>query len=112
MLARMSRSIQPLQFLLTLLAGLDQLSAARCDRVFEGRRSFAEGAARRSKPSTHGCRTPPIRALRGVRHAGSVLSEMAARKYKRLKYKVHRARKLLAKVRQQHPGLFAHWALA
>jgi RNA-directed DNA polymerase len=34
------------------------------------------------------------------------------RKYKRLKYKVHRARELLGKIRQQHPGLFAHWALA
>jgi hypothetical protein len=34
------------------------------------------------------------------------------RKYKRLKYKVRRARELLGKVRQQQPGLFAHWALA
>ena len=34
------------------------------------------------------------------------------RKYKRLKYKVSRARELLGKVRQQRPGLFAHWTLA
>jgi RNA-directed DNA polymerase len=34
------------------------------------------------------------------------------RKYKRLKYKVSRARELLGKVRQHQPALFAHWTLA
>ena len=34
------------------------------------------------------------------------------RKYKRLKYKVSRARELLRKIRQQQLGLFAHWTLA
>ena len=34
------------------------------------------------------------------------------RKYKRLKFKVSRARELVVKIRHQRPGLFAHWALA
>jgi RNA-directed DNA polymerase len=34
------------------------------------------------------------------------------RKYKRLKYKVLRAKELLSTFRRQHAGLFAHWTLA
>ena len=34
------------------------------------------------------------------------------RKYKRLKYKVLRAKELLSAFRRQHAALFAHWTLA
>jgi RNA-directed DNA polymerase len=34
------------------------------------------------------------------------------RKYKRLKFKVSRARELVVKIRHLRPNLFAHWALA
>ena len=34
------------------------------------------------------------------------------RKYKRLKYKVLRAKELLSGYHRQHAGMFAHWGLA
>ena len=34
------------------------------------------------------------------------------RKYKRLKYKVSRAREMLRQIRRRRPALFAHWTLA
>jgi RNA-directed DNA polymerase len=40
------------------------------------------------------------------------LQRWVRRKYKKLKYKVSRARELLIKIRQQRPDLFAHWCLA
>ena len=43
---------------------------------------------------------------------GETLQRWVRRKYKRLKFKVSRARELVVKIRHQRPGLFAHWALA
>jgi RNA-directed DNA polymerase len=40
------------------------------------------------------------------------LERWVRRKYKKLKYKVSRARELLVKIRQRRPDLFAHWCLA
>jgi group II intron reverse transcriptase/maturase len=40
------------------------------------------------------------------------LERWLRRKYKRLKFKVRRARECLVKIRQRHPALFAHWTLA
>jgi RNA-directed DNA polymerase len=40
------------------------------------------------------------------------LERWLRRKYKRLKYKVSRAREMLRQIRRGQPALFAHWALA
>jgi RNA-directed DNA polymerase len=40
------------------------------------------------------------------------LERWLRRKYKRLKYKVSRAREMLRQIRRRQPALFAHWALA
>lgn len=40
------------------------------------------------------------------------LERWLRRKYKRLKYKVRRAREMLRQIRRRQPALFAHWALA
>ena len=40
------------------------------------------------------------------------LERWVRRKYEKLKYKVSRARQLLVKIRQRHPGLFVKWCLA
>ena len=40
------------------------------------------------------------------------LERWLRRKYKRLKYKVSRAREMLRQIRRHKPALFAHWALA
>jgi RNA-directed DNA polymerase len=40
------------------------------------------------------------------------LERWLRRKYKRLKYKVCRAREMLRQIRRRQPALFAHWALA
>lgn len=46
-----------------------------------------------------------------LRHLDLVLARWAARKYKKLRRHLRRARHWLARVAQTRPGLFAHWKL-
>jgi hypothetical protein len=46
-----------------------------------------------------------------LRHLDLVLARWAAKKYKKLRGHLRRARHWLARVAQTRPGLFAHWKL-